>query len=112
MRRRAMLVLVFGGLCLLAASAHGQFYQWTDERGRVHMRLIMLDSGFLASVPEQMTPTVFREFAGGGAMEDLRIYERLSSEIDVSRHTIHAVVGSPPGSRILPEVFVVECRYK
>ena len=37
MRRWAILVAVCSVLCLLAASARGEIYQWTDAGGQVHM---------------------------------------------------------------------------
>ena len=55
MRRWAILVAVCSVLCLLAASASGEIYQWTDADGQVHM------TDDLSQVPASQRPDAKRE---------------------------------------------------
>ncbi len=55
MRRWAILVAVCSVLCLLAASASGEIYQWTDADGQVHM------TDDLSQVPASQRPGAKRE---------------------------------------------------
>ncbi len=55
MRRWAVLVAVCSVLCLLAAGASGEIYQWTDAKGQVHM------TDDLSQVPASQRPGAERD---------------------------------------------------
>ncbi len=61
MRRWAILVAVCSVLCLLAASASGEIYQWVDVDGRVHM------TDDLSQVPASQRLSAKREVNGSAA---------------------------------------------
>ena len=78
MQRWAILVAVCSVLCLLAASASGEIYQWTDADGRVHM------TDDLSQVPASQRP---------GAQRQVK-------ESRPSRRWNNVTI--PPSSRVLP----------
>ncbi len=53
---------------------------------------IILPPSYLDAIRDSWPPRVYREFSGGGPMEDLTMYEELSSELNLEAGVIRARV--------------------